>query len=604
VSPEVLRGLAAHCKEIGRKAYESGYSASYASPSFSSCFEKPAVQEGTAAFVTEITDSFRGREVTVDEARDIALSFPDGLFGEYHAYSDENPGNRAIAKGRIDERLFLHHPSYEILPEDFELLRERLFAVAACWDFVHWEQLPICRRVVVEERGWKCRVVTPEQGAFGHLCTVGNSVIMSVLRQHPAIRGSLSGNPADGINWGTGKRHLKVRSLDLKEASDWMPFSVAEAAICGLLDGMRAPLWMYKLCLRAVGSHVVCDRGAGESWVTLRGALMGNPLTWPILNLVLDYCHAESGSDGFWAINGDDYIGGHSLATNIKLTHAVLSTGLRLSETKDFFTTNGCGVFSEELITVGRCRVYSTVSVKPLCGVQSRAGKPLWAEGPSIGLSVGRLPEDWRPAALGVVRDVYKTEISKLRGVGIDPFAPRWCGGGGFPGVANPTSLMVARGIASQTAKMAAEFTYDLVRPWATALGMMGDSVARELLLPLVSEYAIHRTLEGGGKPMEALLSELLGELLPSFTIAGQVRGVRDLKLTDVGRRVREARSFVLRTAFWVPRQGARDWGNLEKMVAQLQPHFKFSAPFARCDLHLGYGAGVDRYRDNDSLYG
>jgi hypothetical protein len=429
-------------------------------------------------------------------------------------------------------------------------------------------------------------VVTPEEAAFAYLCSIGNSILLGILKHHPAVKGSLKGNPADNINWSTGKAKRVVRSLDLASASDYLTHEVNHAVIAGLLEGCKAPFWLKTLAFRAVGPHLVVER-SGATWVTRCAALMGNPLAWPILNIVLDFAHVKSGTDGFYALNGDDYIGAHTWKTNSLFTSSVRSLGLKLSPTKDFVTGNHSGVFAEELVAVGRNKVYPTCSVRPLCAVQKVLDHPLWGDGPAVSTAVGRLPKIWQPSVENLIGITYRVEFDKLVRTGIDPHAPRWCGGAGFPGVPSLNSLRTARGILSQDSKQALSWILDFAASWSAAANSMAMGHARELVDAVVAENPSQTTEEGMGRTGDEILAFTLGLVSPHYLIAlGPQCVERRIRLTSVGMRIKRVLKGIRERCYWVPRdQLIRDWGGLDRRLVSLEPRYTMEAPVFLCDL-------------------
>jgi len=584
----LLEMLESHCKDIGER-YGSEVPFAFSIPSLSACKEIKREDGGASELVRRLTDEFRGAEIwTADSLRELARSFPEGLFGEFLFYqstdgSGEQYGTRYPA--RLDECCFLFRKEYEMTLDGWELCRERLFSVAACWQAVSWDEIPQCRRVLLLEKGWKTRVVTPEEGAFAYLCSIGNSFLLNVLRNHPAVKGSLQGHPADNINWQTGASMRIVRSLDLKSASDYLTHEVNQAVMRGILEGARAPQWMINLSLRAVGPHLVVD--PEESWVTTRAALMGNPLTWPILNLVLDWCHSMSGTRGFYAINGDDYLGAHTHSSNALFSYTVGAVGLVVSDGKDFVTDNHSGVFSEELVMVGRRRVYPTCSVRPLCAEQRLLDHPLWGDGPAVCTAVRRLPVSWQPTVERLVATTYRVQFDKLKTAGLDPVAPRWCGGAGFPGVPSLASLRLARGILSQSTKQSLDWTLRLAASWSRAAESMAMGHARELIDSVLSENPSSTTEAGKGRTAEDILASTLGILSPQYLIALGPKGSYErVRLTSVRKRVSRVLEEVRLRAYWVPAASEiRDWSGLDRRLYDLEPRYLLRAPVLYCDL-------------------
>lgn len=589
VEASVLKDLYDHCVSIGGR-YGRSLPYQFASPSESASFETPRSKGGAAEEIRVLSDSFRATSVeTRAQLEMIAAGFPEGLFGEHSFLSYDEAKDRSYPC-RLDEVAFLHNRCTEMSLDGWELCRERLFSVAACWLHVEWDSVPIVRRIVLLERGWKTRVVTPGDAAFNYLCSAGGKMLMGILRKHPAIKGSTTGHPADGIDWSTGARHNCVRSLDLKAASDYLPHEVNYAVISGILNGVGAPDWLRKLSMRAVGPCLVRE-STGVSWYTSRAALMGNPLTWPILNLVLDFCHAQSGTDGFYGINGDDYIGSHSFSSNYNFTKCVKSVGLVLSDMKDFFSYHGRGVFAEELITVGRMRVYPSISCRVLCAVERREDcRPLWSDGPAVNAAVNRVDPCEREHLVSILDFTYRSELSKLRRCGIDPCAPRWAGGGGFPG--NPTqySLRVMRGILSQEDKVSLNWVLRLCSAWAYGVPSAAVDMAREIVERLLSEFpATEEKGVGEGSLSSDLQASLLGQISYAFKLAmpPEMANVAQPRLTLTAKKIKDVLTCVASVAYWVGRDFVYNVGGLLRLKGYLEPRYRLKSMLFRCDYQF-----------------
>jgi len=277
-----------------------------------------------------------------------------------------------LAKRRLDECAFLYDRQSELSLEDFELVRERLFSIAASWEAIGWDEIPRCRQVVVPERGEKYRIVTPIEGPTAYLGSMINSVLLATLRCHPDLRSSLDeGDPevleCPGAVWSPGSL---TRSLDLKSASDLLPRDLMDAGIQGFVEGSGLPECWTRILRRLSGDHdMMCSDG--EVRRTKRGLLMGSPIAWPFLSLYIAWVHQQSGSGGAHAVVGDDYVGAHSQETNARMDRVFHRTGALFSAGKDYLTTSRFGVLCEELIDLSTRRRWPSLSIR-LCVAMPR----------------------------------------------------------------------------------------------------------------------------------------------------------------------------------------------------------------------------------------
>jgi len=552
-------------------------------PSFSASLERTRAKGGVLDVVKSLSNQLRDRSfASWGEVDEFSRSLPPSITESYLVCppASERGSLGIVFPRRGDEVLFLYQKSSEISLEDWEVVRENLFSIAASYLSINWDDLPHCRRTVVRERGWKTRVVTPEEAAFAYLCGIGNSMLLDVLRSVPFVRGSVQQDPVEGIDW-SGDRFMLVRSLDLMSASDYMSLDGTEAILSGVLDGLGSdpiggsgrvgvPDWLRRTFLRAIGSHVVRD--AAGDFHTSRGALMGNPLTWPLLCMTLAWCHRHSGSTGFAAINGDDYVGSHTHASNARLNACLAAVGLRIQPSKDFLTRNGWGIFSEEILSVGRCKVYRTAAMRAWFGSHDST-KPAWCRGPEIAREAARAPCPLAASTLTAIR--YQLWYRRMRAKGLDPCGPRWCGGAGFPGAPTLRSARVARGLVSQSGPKVLAWLARLSSVWATSSFSLGDDVEVRVQA-WIAEWGGKCTLEEGGRTVDSLVGELIGALAPAHALAGMLsRDDFSPSLTKVLRVTQEVQEEVLRTAFWVPREEARNWVRLGVLVRELEPAFR-----------------------------
>jgi hypothetical protein len=305
----------------------------------------------------------------------------------------------------------------------------------------------------------------------------------------------------------------------------------------------------------------------------------------------LHFAQTECRSKGFFAINGDDYIGSHTRETNTVLSNLITGLGLKLHPKKDFTTFNGHGVFSEELVTVGRQRFYPTASLKPFLAL-SKGGKPLWRNGPAVASATGKLPEMWRPRAVQVAAFTYRGTYAMLRRVGIAPTAPRFCGGGGFPGRVSGTHLRIARGLLGQKIEERFEIVSKFMSAWSETHSMVFEH-ATELMTKGLLEYGRAAAKEEDLRPMRDILTSYIGALSFAYNIALPPPDKRDGSITSVARKVRNGISLAMSKSFWVSTsEPARDQTALWSMEIH-EPLMKIQPPLP-IDLRFDVKASLD----------
>nr|DAZ87253.1 TPA_asm: RNA-dependent polymerase [Halia narna-like virus] len=442
----------------------------------SSSFLKKRSDGGAPDEIREITDNFRKREVSPTEldqvvrlAYDLDIGREFKIVNTRFISSISPPGGRSRRFGLfkrypLEDLLFPFEKEYEIKMEDWINIQEILFSVVACREAVGLTDLPKCRQVPVVERGWKVRVCTPLEAAHRYLLGVINSALLDALERVPEVVGSLHGNAAEKLDWSKGRRTNLVFSADLKSATDYLPQDLVLAAANRLSEGWP-PFWA-KLFTRAVGPHILTSADGKREQVTSRGILMGSPVSWPLLSMYSAWLHHESGSDGWYGVCGDDYIGCHTYGTYRKYLAVRSATGGVGSPGKDALGTQSVGVFAEELVTVGRCRWIPTVSVRAVMA-DPKSGLPSWSQGPAVSAALD--PLKWDPGTVRrVCSHLHKATYKHLYRAGIEPTGPRWVGCAGFPGLPSKNGLYRARVMASQSS--------DIVIKWVTHLEMVWNA--------------------------------------------------------------------------------------------------------------------------------
>lgn len=574
-----LDGFEDFCSKLFRKPFQG----SYAAPSLSSCMEKSVREGGTAARVKELSDAFRLKMISYSELIELTIAAPYGLLGRYQLNRLSNidflqrTGESQGYLCQADSVMFLWDRSYECSFEDWECIRERLFSIVACWFSLQEssDSLPLCRQVVVKERGFKARMVTPLEGALVYLGTVVNHFLLGVLKSYGPTACSLKGRPAEHLDWDTAGRITNVvRSADLKAASDYLPHDLIGAGVKGVIKGSGMTTDIAWLVRRCVGSfNMECVDGS--SVTTSRGALMGCPVTWPLLSAYMCYLHEASKSDGWYSVVGDDYLGCHTWRTNAMFSAALVRTGGVSSPGKDLCSGNGLGVLAEELISVQRKRLYRTASVRSVCGF-AKGEMPSWAMGPSLSSSVEGVLSARCIAHL--VKRFFGHSINLLRHVvRMDPFAPRWLGGAGFPGVPSDRSLRWARGLRGQKAETLVKLASSAAGLWSSS---KVDRRLRKVALASVSKLLGEFGVSTKDEENSMTTAEFLQQWTSSRSYAYQLCFASDKAGTVLDLFTLRSRFALVKTSFdhvsrWVPLEKVRDRFGLLSVLGKMEPRWR-----------------------------
>jgi len=585
----------------------------FAVPPARASFEELAKTGGTAKVINRLTNACRDKLVTVSELHELADQLPPELFGEYalwtvrteEAFSARGFGSGSEPRLRFDECAFLFDKRYEVSLEDWELVRERLFSIAAAWLAVDWDNLPKCRQTAIRERGWKSRIVTPEEAAFGYLCSVCNSWLLSLLRHHPEVSSSLRGTPAFEVDWqvNEGRSGSVIRSLDLKAASDYLPHDLLRIAVEGLCDSAGASIPLRRILRRAVGPHrmrLSQEIGGGEV-ITSRGSLMGNPVTWPLLSLYTWWLHVESLSSRWFAVVGDDYIGAHNFASNARMTRVLVRTGGVPSPGKDITGQQGFGVLAEQLISLGRRRVHPTASIRALAGIVKGDNVPLWSVGPAL----AKVASECMDVPVGdIVALTFAGLFRHLRRNGVDPCAPRWAGGAGFPGTPTQLSLRFARQILSQKPVDVLRWISQLESAWVVSRALRSSlnllSAEAQVLLTEFGRRLTPQQIEkiervSGSLMLEGERVAPLDDLVTAFgsmrafafAIAEAPPERRFNSLTSGIRIISSVRTAVADKAWWVGYERVRAPEGLASRLIAMMPWMKIPAFWGFRDVCL-----------------
>lgn len=478
--------------------------------------------------------------------------------------------------------LFPHDKSYEMDIFGWETVRTHLISVLACWSEINMGELPKCRQIAVVERGFKVRVATPLESHFRYLLGVINSGLLECLEKMPQVVSSLHGRPAEELDWTMGRRYGLVFSADLKSATDYFPHDLMSVAADVLSEGW--PKIWADLLRRAVGPHEMTSADGERVITTRRGILMGSPVSWPLLSMYSAWLHSLSGSDGWFAVCGDDYIGCHNYTTYRRYLKQRARTGAIGSPGKDILGTQSIGVFAEELISVGRCRWIPTVSVRAILA-DPKSGKPGWSQGPEVAAALDVL--NWTPVEKGrLCGRLHKSIYRQLRRSGIEPIGPRWVGSAGFPGVPPYNTLLRARRMISQSIDQVIAWIASLEMAWSETRisAHLSDWVLEEFEKATI-EFSTTTKLAGEGDwgPIRDVLSSRISQLSWSDFLesAGESRGVR-VTLGKLSRTIRDVAMDIQRRGRWLPAGSLIERGNaICTRLEEIEPrcrHIKFSS--------------------------
>jgi hypothetical protein len=358
--------------------------------------------------------------------------------------------------------LFLWDSAYAEDPgvglETWEAIRENLFVIL--WSLVTVDdkqtrhELPRVRRVSVEERGLKVRVVTPLEAAESVLASFLNKTLLQWMLQDTAFTGRSvqpSEDAARNIN-GSGilKRHaIILRSVDLTAATDLMPFGVGHALWKGLCKGApQLSCSLYRFAPRYLGAMRVVEP-SGEEWTSQSGLLMGSPVSWPFLNWynrwLWETAWARSGSYEVFsdderngvAIHGDDLIGACPEVVSKEYDLAVTRTYGSVNLLKDHCGPKGGCYVEQLLVRKGHSlSTMETLPIRPLVYLpKDGANRPIWQRGPELSgiVNGSKAPKPVKDAWIRHSEVTYDGAMSSLERMGIHPTLTRTCGGGGFP---------------------------------------------------------------------------------------------------------------------------------------------------------------------------
>jgi len=580
-TPEYLRES---LRSFIRYRFGGTVDASFSGVGASASFFRTKGHGGTPEEIRELTDNYRDRDVSYLTFIETAQNLPSFIKDEVSILYREDSVKARFFDGKtrvsgtfrktakLGDLLFPYDRLLELSLEDWEAKRETLFSLAASWEAIDFSELPWCRQVPVRERGFKTRVATPLEAPFRYLLSVVNSGLLSVLECMPQVVNALHGRPAEKLDWSIGTRRNCVLSADLKAATDYFPQDLMLVAMDELSS--RWPDDIRSLALRAVGPHRILHFDGVREAVTQRGILMGSPVSWPLLSIYSAWLHSESGSDGWFGVCGDDYIGCHTKESIRRYNDARRLTGAVPSPGKDMVAFQGVGVFAEDLVTVQRGRVLPTASVRAILA-DSKPGRPSWAQGPEVSEAVRFLGLTPRDAGL-VCGRLHKSSYQQLRRVDIDPCAPRWCGGAGFPGIPLHNSYICARRIVSQDSKQVTIWVSELEVAWSQVGGcpMLADAVSED-----INKYADIQWdsgVPGSWGPLRDVVASRLASLSWPFVLSGAVKYSKRVTLGSVKRRIGDVKAAIASKGYWLSSDDPiRSGEGLAAMLQELEPRIR-----------------------------
>lgn len=577
-TPEYLRES---MRRFIRHRFGGSVEATFSGVGTSASFLRTKGHGGVPEEIKEITNSYRERDVSFFTLMETARNLPSFIKDEVSILYREDSvkarlfDGKARANGtfkktvKLGDVLFPYDKASELSLEDWEAKRELLFSLSASWESIDFSVLPRCRQVPVKERGFKTRVATPLEAPFRYLLGVVNNGLLSVLECMPEVTSALKGRPAAKLDWSRGKRRNCVLSADLKAATDHFPQDLMLVAIDELSSHWPAEL--RSLAKRAVGPHRMSHHCDGREVVTSRGILMGSPVSWPLLSIYSAWLHKESGSDGWFGVCGDDYIGCHTRGTLAKYNLIRQLTGAKPSPGKDMVAFQSVGVFAEDLVTVARGRVHPTVSIRALLA-DSKPGRPSWSQGPEVAEALGFL--GLSPQISGrICRTLHKGSYQQLRRGGIDPCAPRWCGGAGFPGIPHHNSYVCARRIVSQSSDQVTKWVAQFEAAWSQVgeCPYLADAVAEDILRHDDAQW--DSGVPGSWGPLRDVVASRLATLSWPFVLAGAAKRLRRVTFGSVKRKIGSVKESIATRGYWVSaNEPIRSGEALASMLQELEP--------------------------------
>jgi len=362
--------------------------------------------------------------------------------------------------------------------------------------------------------------------------------------------------------------------LDLTTATDLLTHDLVLEGCREIVRQSRMPKVWADILFDLVGSYEMqCEDG--DTVLTGQGILMGCPVSWPLLCAYTLFLHRSSGSDRWFAVVGDDYVGCHTHRTNERLTRTVVASGGVLAPSKDLLSPLGVGVLAEELLIVQRRRTDKTVSVRAFSG-QPKGSDPAWTLGPSmVRASEGVLN---KAALYDYCKRNFSDIYSSFRSVGIDPCAPRWALGAGFPGYPLPESVRVARSLVAQSPVQVLKWQVQIASAWSTsAIDKRLRAIADTEVGDALKEFVVP-VVYPDGEPVSEILSRYMGSRAFAYTLAFGRVAARPLSFGQMVRRLRAVRVSVLGRSYWLDRQEVvRRPDLIERLLLTKEPRWSYS---------------------------
>jgi hypothetical protein len=148
---------------------------------------------------------------------------------------------------------------------------------------------PLLRAGTVPEMGNKARIVTVSEAWLNLLFSPFCHLLKAALQSHPSVYSSFKKSDQ---NWEAlrllmnGDPETRTLSSDLKDATNAIPFSIAERLVKGFCKGYGIAIGPYrKSVIDLIGPRTV-SLPDGEEFLTSRGIMMGEAIAKPILTLL------------------------------------------------------------------------------------------------------------------------------------------------------------------------------------------------------------------------------------------------------------------------------------------------------------------------------
>lgn len=347
VPPELCRKAEAWAERWGRRNSPTHVPLSL-SLSAGACLEKSRHEGGSVARLVELSQSGPANDLPSD------LRKPDDLY-------------------EVDWQSLVQQARLRVaLEEDLASLPDPLPA----------------KVTVVPTRGLKARVVTKSPAAAVALGNVLRAVCFSSLRRDRRLRTVLSGDHLKAIRECISEPVAEPcigLSADLSVATDTLAISIAQALFRGYCKGARLQDKFLKTGLRLIGPMRV-QYSDGTEFTSVRGILMGLPLSWFILNLTNLFCADSAIADVRRALShggvtigrqpfrvcGDDLFSVWHPKCVATYEKNIRETGMRFSSAAKHLRSSTYGVFTEKIFSMK-----SVVTKDPIPGATWSRKRPV-----------------------------------------------------------------------------------------------------------------------------------------------------------------------------------------------------------------------------------